>query len=83
LLFFNKRIFDDDDWDTVGLEVLWSRASKTVSNKAADLELDALANGKPVKGQFLMYLSLYRYVQVNTRECMLIQVTQLNRGKYR
>jgi len=38
------------NWDTVGLEALWSRASKTVSHKGADLELDALANRKPVKG---------------------------------
>ena len=35
--------------DTVGLEVVWSRASKTVSHRGANLGLDALANGKPVK----------------------------------
>jgi len=28
---------------------LWSRASKTVSHEGADLILDVLANGKPVK----------------------------------
>src|SRR6218665_1285233 len=38
------------NWDTVDLEVLWSRASKTVSHEGADLELDALTNRKPVKG---------------------------------
>jgi len=37
-------------WDTAGIEVVWSRASKTVSHKGADLELDALTNRKPVKG---------------------------------
>jgi len=31
-------------WDTVSLEVLWIRASKTVSHEGADLKLDALAN---------------------------------------
>ena len=36
--------------DTVCLEVLWSRASKTVSHKGAYLELDALTNRKPGKG---------------------------------
>ena len=35
-------------WGTVGLEVLWSTASKTVSLEAADLELDALTNRKIV-----------------------------------
>jgi len=30
------------NWDTVSLEVLWRRASKTVSHEGADLELDAL-----------------------------------------
>ena len=29
---------------------MWSRASKTVSHKGADLELDALTNRKPAKG---------------------------------
>jgi len=38
------------NWDTVSLEVLWSRASKTVSHEGAGLELDALTNRKPVKG---------------------------------
>ena len=41
------------NWDTVVLEVLWSRASKTVSHEEADLELDleldAMTNRKPVK----------------------------------
>jgi len=37
-------------WDTVGLEVLWSRACRTVSDKGPDLELYVLAKGKPVKG---------------------------------
>ena len=39
--------------DTVSLELLWSRASKTVSHEGADLEVDTLANGKPVL-EFLM-----------------------------
>ena len=30
------------NWDTVSLEVLWRRASKTVSHEGADLKLDAL-----------------------------------------
>jgi len=38
------------NWDIVGLEVLWSRSSKTVSQKGADFELDALTNRKPVLG---------------------------------
>ena len=38
------------NWDTVGLEVLWSRASKTVSHEETDLELDVLMNRKLVKG---------------------------------
>jgi len=37
-------------WDTMSLEVEWSRARKTVSHERADLILDALANGKPVEG---------------------------------
>jgi len=37
------------NWDTVSLEVLWSRVSKTVSREGADLELDALTNRKSVK----------------------------------
>ena len=37
-------------WDTMSLEVKWSRARKTVSHERADLILDALANGKPVEG---------------------------------
>jgi len=37
-------------WDTVGLEVLWGRVSKTVSHEGADIDLNALANRKPVKG---------------------------------
>ena len=37
-------------WDTVGLELLRSRASKTVSQERADLELYVQANRKPVKG---------------------------------
>ena len=41
------------NWDTVSLEVFWSRASKTVSHEGADLELDALTNRKSVK-LFLM-----------------------------
>ena len=36
--------------DTVDLEVMWSRASKTVSHEVVDLELDVLVNRKPVKG---------------------------------
>ena len=38
------------NWDTVGLEALWSRDSRTVSHRGADLELDALTNRKSVKG---------------------------------
>ena len=38
------------NWDTVSLGVLWSKASKTVSQEGADLDLDALTNRKPVKG---------------------------------
>jgi len=38
------------NWDTVSLEVLGSRTSKTVSHEGADLELDALTNRKPLKG---------------------------------
>jgi len=38
------------NWDTVDLEVLWSRARKIVYHKRADLELDALTNRKLVKG---------------------------------
>lgn len=34
----------------LGIEVVWSSASKTVSREEADLELDAPAEGKPVKG---------------------------------
>ena len=37
------------NWDTVSLEVLRSRASKTVYHEGADLELDALTNRKSVK----------------------------------
>jgi len=37
-------------WDTVGLDLLWNRASKTVSHEGTDPELDALANRKLVKG---------------------------------
>ena len=42
----------EDTGDTVhvGLEVLWSRASKTVFHEGSDFELDALANRKPMKG---------------------------------
>ena len=43
------------NWDTVGLEVLWSRASKTVSHKGADLELDTLMNRKLMKGVFPVF----------------------------
>ena len=28
---------------------MWNRASKTVSHEGADIEMDALDNGKPVK----------------------------------
>ena len=38
------------NWDTISLEVLWSRASKTVSHEEADLELDSLTNRKPLTG---------------------------------
>jgi len=38
------------NWDTVGLKLLWSSASKTVSCEVADLKLNALASRKPVKG---------------------------------
>lgn len=41
-------------WDTTGIKVLQSRVSKTVYNKGTDLELDALANRKPVKRKFLV-----------------------------
>ena len=38
------------NWSTIGLEIVWSKAGKTISHEGADLELDALANGEPVKG---------------------------------
>ena len=37
-------------WNTIDLEVLWGRTSKTVSHEGEDIELDALTNRKPVKG---------------------------------
>jgi len=33
------------NWDTLSHEILWSRASKTVSHEGADLELDSLPIG--------------------------------------
>ena len=42
------------NWETVDLEVLWSRAGKTVSHEGADLELDALTNRNFRKSVFLL-----------------------------
>lgn len=36
--------------DTLGLETVWSRARKTVSHGGTYIEVNALANRKPVKG---------------------------------
>src|SRR6218665_1605545 len=41
------------NWDAVGLGVLWSRNSMTVSHKREDLEMDALSNWKPVIHSFI------------------------------
>jgi len=42
-------------WDTAGLEVVYSRASETVSDEGADLELDTLENKMSGSGRLHVY----------------------------